>query len=70
MEQTQRPLSNVQLELLKIYSAGVNDQTLIDLKKVIAEFFMEKARTEADKIWSEKNYSIEEIERRVYGTQA
>ena len=69
MEQIQKPFSNVQLELLKIYSTGVPDQTLIDLKKLIAGFFMEKARKEADKIWQEKNYSVEEIESLVYDNQ-
>ena len=32
------PLSNVQLELLKLYATGVSDETLLELKKTMAKF--------------------------------
>jgi hypothetical protein len=51
------PLSNVQIELLKLYSTGVSDETLIDLKKTMAKFFLDRLRKTADKIWEEKGYS-------------
>jgi len=51
------PLSNVQLELLKLYAAGVPDETLLELKTTMARFFMDKMRRSADAVWEEKGYS-------------
>lgn len=53
------PLSNMQLELLKLYSAGVPDKYLEDIKILIARFLFAKARARADKIWDEKKYNDE-----------
>lgn len=51
------PLSNVQVELLKLYSTGIADDTLVDLKKTMAKFFLDRMRKSADKVWEEKGYS-------------
>lgn len=51
------PFSNVQMELLKIYSVGVDEKTLLELKKEMARFFLNKVREGADKVWNEKGYS-------------
>ena len=53
------PLSNLQLELLKIYSAGVPDKYLDDLRILIARYLFGMARAKADKIWDEKKYTDE-----------
>ncbi|MBP6663990.1 MAG: hypothetical protein KA168_01740 [Chitinophagales bacterium] len=50
------------MELLKIYSTGISDETLMELRKVIAHFLLERARDEADKVWAAKNYSEQSIE--------
>ena len=52
-----QPLSNLQLELLKLYSTGISDEYLLELKDLIAQFLFEKARNQADQIWDEKGYS-------------
>lgn len=49
-------LSNVQVELLKLYAANVSDEVLLDLKKVMSKLLMQKMREEAGKIWVEKGY--------------
>ena len=54
-------LSNVQVELLKLYSVGVSDETLIELKKVMSRFLMQKMREEAGKVWLEKGYKESDI---------
>lgn len=51
------PLSNVQLELLKLYAAGVSDETLMELKMTMARFFLDRMRKSADRVWEEKGYS-------------
>ena len=59
MQQTQS-LSNLQQELLKLYSSGIEDADLLHIKKYLAKYFADKAIQEADKIWDEKNYSEEQ----------
>ena len=49
------------MELLKLYSAGIPDEHLEDLKILIAKFLFEKARAKADKIWDKKKYTDEII---------
>ncbi len=50
------PLTNVQMELLKVFATQVSDTDLLELKKVIARFLLEKARDRADQIWDERGY--------------
>ena len=54
MGQIQAPLSNMQLELLKLYSAGVPEEHLAGIRILIAKYLFAIARTKADKIWDEK----------------
>jgi hypothetical protein len=55
------PLSNIQAELLKIFSADIPDKHLDELKGIIARFLLEKARDKADAAWDEKGYSDETL---------
>ncbi|HVU56633.1 MAG TPA: hypothetical protein VHD83_16330 [Puia sp.] len=57
----QPPLSNVQAELLKLFSAEIPESHLLELKKVIAKFLLDKARDKADTVWDEKGYSDEKL---------
>ena len=50
------PYSNMQIELLKLYAAGVPDEVLPEIKELIARFLLEKASEESGKIWLEKGY--------------
>lgn len=59
LQELKPPLSNVQMELLKLYSVGVDEQTLKDLKKEMAKFFLKRLRQQADSVWVEKGYSDE-----------
>lgn len=55
------PLSNIQIELLKLYSVGVSDEVLLEFKKVMTKTLAQKLRDEADKVWIEKGYSENNI---------
>lgn len=55
------PLSNIQIELLKLYSVGISDENLLELKKIISKFLTQKMRDEADRVWIEKGYSEKNI---------
>lgn len=56
------PLSNVQEELLKLYSTNLSSEELEELKTVLGKYYARKATKEADKIWDDKKYSDEMID--------
>ena len=56
-----QPFSNMQLELLKLYSRNVSESDLVQIKLLLAHYFAEKAMDEADRIWEEKDYTAEKI---------
>lgn len=59
----QKSLTNLQLEILKLYSTDMNEEELNELKKLLADSYAKKAVSEADKIWSEKNLSDSDMEK-------
>jgi hypothetical protein len=61
MTATQKPFSNIQSELLKLFPHNLNESDVKAIKKMLAKYFMEKAITEADKIAEEKGYTPEVI---------
>ena len=52
-----RPLSNLQHELLKLYSSDIGEGDLLHIKRYLAGYFADKAIQEADKVWDAKSYS-------------
>ncbi len=67
LEIPQPPLSNIQLELLKLYGTGISDENLLELKDIIAKFLFDKARAKADKIWEQKGYSEDMVNNWING---
>jgi hypothetical protein len=57
------PLSNVQMELLKLFSTNLSDNELMELKDMLARFYADKAIARADRIWDEKGLSNEDMEK-------
>ena len=58
----QQRLTNLQHELIKLYSTELGDDELVEVKKVLAEFFAQKAVKEADQIWDERNFTDNEMD--------
>lgn len=48
-------LSNVQKELLKLYANNVSDETLLEIKQILAEYFAAKASDAMDEFWDKKD---------------
>lgn len=48
-------MSNLQLELLRLYGNGVSDENLLEIKTILAKFFADKASDAMDEVWKEKN---------------
>lgn len=57
-----KPLSNVQIELLKLFSQNVNEEDLIAIKRLLAKYFADKASDEMDKLWDEKGWTSETMD--------
>jgi hypothetical protein len=55
-------LSNVQLELLKLYSTNLSEKDLMALKKLLAKFYAEHAIQTADQIWDQKELTNKDME--------
>jgi hypothetical protein len=55
------PLSNVQLELLKLYSTNLSEKDILELKDVLAKFYAEKSIELADTVWQQKGYTAEDM---------
>ncbi len=66
-ESVQPTLTNMQVELLKVFALQLPEEYLKELRFVIARFLMDKARDRADKIWEEKGYDENTLKRIVNG---
>ncbi|MBV5343713.1 hypothetical protein JZU68_08980 [bacterium] len=53
------PLSNVQVELMKIYSTNISEPELHELKNLLAQFYAKKSIENANDIWKKNNLSNE-----------
>ncbi len=51
---SQKPLSNMQLALLKLYATDVSEEDLKVIQRLIARYFAEKATALADADFAEK----------------
>lgn len=63
MQTAKQPLTNLQLELLKLYSRKVSEQDLQSIKKMLAQYFVNKAMYLADQTWENNNWTKEDAER-------
>lgn len=57
------PLSNVQIELLKLFSTNLSEKDLKELKVLISGFYAEKAIKAADEVWHEKGLSNKDMDK-------
>lgn len=52
-----KPLTNLQLQLLKSFYFNIPSEQLEEIKTLLANYFATKATEEMDKIWVENNWS-------------
>jgi hypothetical protein len=57
------PLTNVQIELMKLFNTNLSEDELVELKRVLSRFFADKAIAKADVIWDEKRLSDEDMDK-------
>ncbi len=63
MEVLQTPLNKAQLELLKLFSKIKSEEELTAVKDLIVNYYAQKLMDRADKIWDERGYTQEDMER-------
>ena len=61
MREIKAPLTNLQMEYLKLLSFDLGENEMKELRQLIARFLNEKMQKEMDKAWSEKGYSEETV---------
>lgn len=62
MKSGAQQITNLQLELVKLFSYDLPDTQLKEIRKLLADYFAEKASDEMDKVWIEKNWTNKSIE--------
>lgn len=50
-------LSNMQKELLKLYSTEIPDSQLQEIKQLLSRYFADKASDEMDRLWDEQKWN-------------
>ena len=63
MRTSEQSLTNLQLELLKLFTFNVNERDLKEIKKLLSNYFAKKATSSADKAWNEKGWSDKDVEK-------
>ena len=55
-------LSNIQKELLKLYAHNISDDDLLEIKHLLASYFVQKIDTEMDNVFEQNNWDMGKIE--------
>ena len=61
-----QPLTNVQLELLKVFTHNLTEEDLKELKNVLGQFFANRLVEKANKVWDEKGWTEEDVQRMLH----
>ena len=51
------PLTNLQLELLKLFSNPVSNDELLEIKDLLVQYFANKAMDLADEVWEKNSWN-------------
>lgn len=55
------PLTNLQLELLKVFSHNLSESELKEIKAILMDYFSKKAISAADKVWEIEKWDEKKI---------
>ena len=54
-----KKLSNLQIELLKVFSYNLSDFQLLEIKTLLANYFAQKATNRMDELWEKNGWTAE-----------
>lgn len=57
-----QPFSNLQLELLKVFSVSLSDEELLEVRRVLMQHFGQKATEAANQVWDEQGWTDEKVD--------
>ena len=55
--ETAGKLTNMQIELLKLFQYNLPEKQLAEIKNILAKYFAQTATAEMDKLWEENNWN-------------
>jgi hypothetical protein len=56
-----KPMSNLQAELLKLYSNNLKDTELFEIKLMLSKYFAKKASDAMDEVWEKQNLTEQDM---------
>jgi len=57
-----QPLTNLQIELLKVFQYTTKEEDLLEIKRMLVAFFAKKVYDEMDTLWDEKGWTNETMD--------
>ncbi|MBK7869548.1 MAG: hypothetical protein IPJ74_02130 [Saprospiraceae bacterium] len=60
------PLTNVQLELLKLFAREVPEEELLEIKRLLVKYFAQRATKKANEVWDANEWTDEDAQRLLY----
>lgn len=63
MEQLKTPLTNMQQELLKLFSRDLEESEIREIKQLIVGYLSEKLDGLTDNVWDQNNLSDQDMEK-------
>jgi len=63
MEAITTPFNTDQQELLQLFAVGLSDEEMRELKQILLDFKFRRVTALADKIWDEKGWNEETVEK-------
>jgi len=58
-----RKLSNIQLELLKVFSFDLSEKQLKEIKDLLSKYFADNISNQMDQLFDENNWGEDQIEK-------
>ncbi len=59
---TGNKMTNLQLELLKMFKYNLDESQLMELKELLSKFLVDKIDSAMDKLWNDKQWSNETMD--------
>lgn len=56
-----KPMSNLQAELLKLYSNNLSDTELFEIKLMLGKYFAKRATDAMDEVWEKQNLTEQDM---------
>lgn len=61
--EVQHTLSNLQLELLKVFSRQVSDEDVKSIHSMLSKYFADKAMNLADQVWDKNGWTSQDAQK-------